>query len=70
VRIERNRLKRLSHSREENCDALPDVQRSKNWGGEGEGDIAWWDPRVRKENRETAEINYVLGMRIFLFHPQ
>jgi hypothetical protein len=65
-----DKLKRLPDSREENCDALPGVQRSKIWGGEGEGDISWWDPRVRKENKETAEINYVLGMRIFLLHPQ
>jgi hypothetical protein len=28
-----------------------------------------WDPRVGKENRETAEASCVLGMKIFLLHP-
>jgi hypothetical protein len=35
-----------------------------------EADMAWWDPRVGKENRETAGANCVLGMKIFLLHPQ
>jgi hypothetical protein len=35
-----------------------------------EDDVAWWDPRVGKENRETAGTNCVLGMmKIFLLHP-
>jgi hypothetical protein len=45
------------------------VARSKIWGREREGDMAWWDPRVRDENRETAGANCVLGMKIFLLHP-
>jgi hypothetical protein len=32
--------------------------------------VAWWDPRVGKENRETARANCVLGMKIFLLHLQ
>jgi hypothetical protein len=31
--------------------------------------VAWWDPRVEKENMETAGANYVSGMEIFLLHP-
>jgi hypothetical protein len=31
--------------------------------------VARWDPRVGKENRETAGANCVLGMKIFLLHP-
>jgi hypothetical protein len=45
-------------------------QRSKIWRGEGEDEVAWWDPRVGKENRETAEASCVLGMKTFLLHPQ
>jgi hypothetical protein len=26
--------------------------------GEEKDDMAWWDPRVGKENRETARANY------------
>jgi hypothetical protein len=44
-------------------------QRSNIWREEGE-DVAWWDPRVGKENRETAGANCCLGMKIFLLHPQ
>jgi hypothetical protein len=32
-------------------------------------DVALWDPRVGKENRETAGANCVLGMKIFSLHP-
>jgi hypothetical protein len=28
-----------------------------------------WDPRVGKENRETAVAICVLGIKIFLLHP-
>jgi hypothetical protein len=45
-------------------------QRSKIRRGEGEDEVAWWDPRVRKVNRETAGVNCVLGMKTFLLHPQ
>jgi hypothetical protein len=34
-------------------------------GGEGDDDVAWWDPRVGKGNRETAGANCLLGMQIF-----
>jgi hypothetical protein len=37
------------------------VQRPKIWGRGEETDVASWDPRVGKENRETAGANYVLG---------
>jgi hypothetical protein len=37
--------------------------------GEGEDELAWWDPQVGKENRETAGAQCVLGMKIFLLHP-
>jgi hypothetical protein len=40
------------------------------WGGEGEADVVWWDPRVGKVNRGTAGANCVLRMKIFLLHPQ
>jgi hypothetical protein len=30
--------------------------------------MARWDPRVGKENRETAGANCLLGMKIFLLH--
>jgi hypothetical protein len=46
------------------------LQRSKIRRGEGEDEVAWWDPRVRKVNRETAGVNCVLGMKTFLLHPQ
>jgi hypothetical protein len=39
------------------------------WGGEGEDDVAWWDPRIGKENRETVVPNCILGMKTFLLHP-
>jgi hypothetical protein len=32
--------------------------------------MARWDLRVGKENRETAEVNCVLELKIFLVHPQ
>jgi hypothetical protein len=32
--------------------------------------VVWWDPRVEKENRETAGANCVLEMKIFLLHPE
>jgi hypothetical protein len=38
------------------------------WGGED--DVAIWDPRVGKENKETAGANCILGMKIFSLHPQ
>jgi hypothetical protein len=34
---------------------------SKIWGRGREVDVAWWDSRVGKENRETAGANCVLG---------
>jgi hypothetical protein len=37
------------------------------WGGEG---LEWWGPRVGMQNRETVGAIYVLGMKIFLLHPQ
>jgi hypothetical protein len=37
------------------------------WGGEG---LEWWGARVGMQNRETAGAIYVLGMKIFLLHPQ
>jgi hypothetical protein len=43
--------------------------RSKIWGRGTKDDVASWDPRVGKENRETAGANCVLGMKIFLLHP-
>jgi hypothetical protein len=39
-------------------------------GRGGEDDVALWDPRVGKENRETAGASCVLGMKIFLLHLQ
>jgi hypothetical protein len=30
---------------------------------------ALWDPRVGKENRESAEANCALGMKIVFLHP-
>jgi hypothetical protein len=39
------------------------------FGGEEEDEVAWWDPRVGKENRETAGANCILEMKIFLLHP-
>jgi hypothetical protein len=30
------------------------------WRGRKD-DVAWWDPRVGKENKETAGVNCVLG---------
>jgi hypothetical protein len=44
------------------------VQRWKIWGVEAEA--TRWDPRLGKENREIAGANCVLGMKIFLLHPQ
>jgi hypothetical protein len=38
-------------------------------GRGGEDDVALRDPRVGKENRETARAGCVLGMKIFLLHP-
>jgi hypothetical protein len=39
--------------------------------GQGRKDkVAWWNPQVGKENRETAVANCVLGMKIFLLHHQ
>jgi hypothetical protein len=32
------------------------------WGGEGEDDVAWWDPRFGKENTKNVGTNCVLGM--------
>jgi hypothetical protein len=32
-------------------------------------DVTLWDPRVGKENRETAGARCLLGMKIFLLHP-
>jgi hypothetical protein len=40
------------------------------WGRGRKDDVAWWDPRVGKENWETAGANCVLRMKIFLLHPQ
>jgi hypothetical protein len=34
------------------------------------GGLEWWGPRVGMQNRETAGANCVLGMKIFLLHPQ
>jgi hypothetical protein len=48
----------------------PWFPKMKILGGEGEADVAWWDPRVGKVNRGTAGANCVLGMKIFLLHPQ
>jgi hypothetical protein len=45
-------------------------QRWKIWGRAEIDDVALWDPRVGKENRETTGANCVLGMKIFLLHPQ
>jgi hypothetical protein len=44
--------------------------RCKIWGSGGEGDMASRDPRVGKENKETAGADCVLGMKIFLLHSQ
>jgi hypothetical protein len=38
-------------------------------GRGGEDDVALRDPRVGKENREIAGAGCVLGMKIFLLHP-
>jgi hypothetical protein len=46
------------------------LERWKIWGKGGEVDMACWDPRVGKKNRETAGANCVLGMKIFFLHPQ
>jgi hypothetical protein len=46
------------------------LQRLKIWGGEGEAEVARWDLQVGKENRETAGAKCVLGIKIFLLHPQ
>jgi hypothetical protein len=43
------------------------VPKSKIWG---EKEEEWWDPRVGKQNRETAGAICVLGMKIFLLHPK
>jgi hypothetical protein len=48
----------------------PVAERSMIWGRGRDDDVAWWDPRVGKGNRETAGANYVLGVEIFLLHPQ
>jgi hypothetical protein len=38
--------------------------------GQGRKDkVAWWNPQVGKENRETAGANCVLGMKIFFAPP-
>jgi hypothetical protein len=47
----------------------PHRYRCKIWGRGGEDDVALWDPRVGKENRETAGAGCALGMKIFLLHP-
>jgi hypothetical protein len=44
--------------------------RCKIWGRGGENDVALWDPRVGKKNRETAGASCVLAIKIFLLHPQ
>jgi hypothetical protein len=44
-------------------------ERLKIWGRGREVDVAQWDPRVGKENRETVGANCVLGMKIFFLHP-
>jgi hypothetical protein len=44
--------------------------RCKIRGREGEDDVALWDPRVGKENRETAVAGCVLEIKIFLLHTQ
>jgi hypothetical protein len=52
---------------------LPGQQRrrkTEDLGWKEEDDVAQWDPRVGKENRESAGANCVLGMKIFLLHPQ
>jgi hypothetical protein len=36
-------------------------QRSNIWGRGRKDEVAWWDLRVGKENRKTAEANCVLG---------
>jgi hypothetical protein len=46
------------------------LQRLKIWGGEGEAEVARWDLQVGKENRETVGAKCVLGIKIFLLHPQ
>jgi hypothetical protein len=46
------------------------AKKSKIRGRGREGEVAWRDPRVGRENRETAGVNCVLGMKIFLLHPQ
>jgi hypothetical protein len=43
-----------------------EFQKSKIWG---EKEEEWWDPRIGKENRETAVANCVQEMKIFLLHP-
>jgi hypothetical protein len=49
-------------------DGVPSaVPKSNIWG---EKEEEWWDPRVGKQNRETAGANCVLKMKIFLLHPQ
>jgi hypothetical protein len=40
------------------------------WGRVEIDDVALFDPRVWKENRETAGAKCVLGIKIFLLHPQ
>jgi hypothetical protein len=44
-------------------------RKTEDLGWKEEDDLALWDPRVRKENRETAGANCVLGMKIFLLYP-
>jgi hypothetical protein len=43
------------------------AERWRFGGGEG---LEWWGPRVGMQNRETAGAICVLGMKIFLLHPQ
>jgi hypothetical protein len=45
-------------------------ERLEDLGRGREDDVALWDPRVEKENRETVGANCVLGMKIFLLHTQ
>jgi hypothetical protein len=41
------------------------VAKMKIWGGEGDDDMARWDLRVGKENRETARIGKLLKSIVF-----
>jgi hypothetical protein len=50
--------------------AAGDEGKVEDLGRGREDDVALWDPRVEKENRETVGANCVLGMKIFLLHTQ